>query len=85
MVDNMVLLEDDKKYVILDEKVLNNVKYYYGLRLTDKEIPTNMYLFFKESTLNDETYLTPVIDENMKKVLLTTFTVNYLDRVYDNI
>ena len=48
MVDNIVLLEDDKKYVILDEKVLNNVKYYYGLRLTDKEIPTNMYLFFKE-------------------------------------
>lgn len=83
MVDNIVMLEDDKQYVILDEKELDSVKYYYGLRLDDNEEPTDMYLFFKESRYDDDIYLTPVEDENIKKILLTAFTVNFLDKVYD--
>lgn len=83
MVDNIVMLEDDKQYVILDEKELDSVKYYYGLRLDDNEEPTDMYLFFKESRYDVDIYLTPVEDENIKKILLTAFTVNFLDKVYD--
>lgn len=83
MVDNIVMLEDGKQYVILDEKELDSVKYYYGLRLDDNEEPTDMYLFFKESRYDDDIYLTPVEDENIKKILLTAFTVNFLDKVYD--
>ena len=85
MVDNIIQLENNRKYVILDEKELDNINYYYALRLDDKEEPTNNYLFFEETKDNDDTYLAPVEDENMKGILLTAFTVNYLDKVYDEV
>ena len=85
MVDNIVTLDNDKKYVILDEKELNNVNYYYALRLDDNEEPTNNYLFFEETKDGSDIYLAPVEDESMKGILLTTFTASYLDKVYDEV
>lgn len=85
MVDNIVELENDRKYVLLDNKVLDNINYYFGLRLDDKEEPTNNYLFFEETKDGEDTYLAPVEEENMKQLLLTVFTVNYLDKVYDEV
>ena len=48
VVDKIVLLENNKKYVILDGKHLNNKYYYFALRLDDNEETTNTYLFFEE-------------------------------------
>lgn len=85
MVDKIIELENNKSYVILDETILNNIKYYFGLRLDEKEEPTNNYLFFEESIDNENTYLLPIEDEDMKGLLLTSFTVNFLDKVYDEV
>ena len=85
MIDNIVELEDNKKYVLLDNKELNNINYYFALRLDDKEEPTNNYLFFEEVKNEGETYLDPVDDESIKKLLITVFTANYLDKVYDEV
>jgi hypothetical protein len=85
MVDKIVELENNNNYVILEETNLNNVKYYFGLRLDDKEEPTNNYLFFEESIEGSDTFLTPVEDDDMKGLLLTAFTVNFLDKVYDEV
>ena len=85
MVDKIVELENEKSYVILDETILNNIKYYFGLRLTENEEPTNNYLFFEESKEGDETFLTPVEEDEMKGILLTSFTINFLDKVYDEV
>ena len=78
MVDMIVELANDNKYLILDETILKNVKYYYGLRLDLNEEPTNNYLFFEESKEGSDTFLTPMFDENVKGLLLTAFTVNFL-------
>ena len=83
MVDKIVELENNRKYVLLDEKKLDDCKYYFGLRLDKKEEPTNNYLFFEETKYGNETYLAPVEDEQIKNVLLTAFTINYVDKVYD--
>ena len=85
MVDKIVELENNKSYVILDETLLNDVKYYFGLRLNKDEEPTNNYLFFEESREGDDAFLTPIEDEDMKGLLLTAFTVNFLDKVYDEV
>ena len=85
MVDKIIELENNKKYIILDEKILADVKYYFGLRLNDKEEPTNNYLFFEETKFLDDTFLTPVEDDQLKGILLTTFTINYIDKVYDEV
>lgn len=85
MVDKIVELENNKSYVILDETNLNDIKYYFGLRLDQNEVPTNNYLFFEEILDNDNVYLTPIEDDDMKGLLLTAFTVNFLDKVYDEV
>lgn len=83
MVDKIIELENNQNYVILEETVLNNLKYYFGLRLDKNEEPTNNYLFFKEFKDDNNTYLIPVEDEDSKGLLLTAFTVNLLDKAYD--
>ena len=85
MVDKIVELENDKSYVILDETLLNEVRYYFGLRLDKNEEPTNNYLFFEESKEGNETFLTPIEDDDMKGLLLNAFTVNFLDKVFDEV
>ena len=85
MVDKIVELENNNSYVILDEVMLANVKYYFGLRLTENEEPTNNYLFFEESKDGVDIFLTPVVDDSVKNLLLTAFTTNFLDKVYDQV
>ena len=83
MVDKIVELEDNSKYVLLDEKELNNIRYYYGLKLNDKEEPTDNYLFFEEIKDNNDIYLLPVLDEQIKGILATLFTINYVNKASD--
>lgn len=85
MVDKIVELENNKNYAILDETIIDNNKYYFGLRLNDKDEPTNNYLFFSEYKDNNDVYLTPITDNDLKGLLLTTFTINFLDKVYDEV
>lgn len=85
MVDKIVELENNRSYVILDEAIFSGVKYYFGLRLDEKEEPTNNYLFFEEYNEEDNVFLTPIENDELKKLLLTSFTVNFLGKVYDEI
>ena len=85
MVDKIVELENNRNYAILDEAIIDNNKYYFGLRLNDKDEPTNNYLFFSEMKDNNDIYLTPINDNDMKGMLLTSFTVNFLDKAYDEV
>ena len=85
MVDKIVELENKKNYLLLDEKELNNTKYYFGLRLNEDNEPTNNYLFFEEFSNEKDTFLIPIEEDNLKELLLTSFTINYLGKVYDEI
>ena len=85
MVDKIVELENNKSYAIIDETIIDNNKYYYGLRLNYKDEPTNNYLFFSEYKDNNDVYLTPITDNDLKGLLLTAFTINFLDKVYDEV
>jgi len=85
MVNKIVELENNNSYVLLDETLLNNIKYYFGLRLDENEEPTNFYLFFEETKEGNDTFLAPVEDDDEKKLLITAFTVNFLDKVYDEV
>ena len=83
LLDKIVELENDRSYVILDQTMFENNKYYYGLRLNSNEEPTNNYLFFEEIKDEEDIYLEPIHDEQLKGYLLTTFTVDFLNKVYD--
>lgn len=81
MVDKIITLSNQKKYLILDETIIDNKKYYLGLRI-EKNEPTNNYLYFEEIDNNN---LKPIKDEDIKEILLTSFTINYIDKVYDEV
>ena len=85
MVDKIVELENNKNYAILDETIIDNNKYYFGLRLNENDKHKNNYLFFSEEKLDNDIYLLPINDNEMKGILLTAFTVNFLDKVYDEV
>lgn len=83
MVDQIVELEDNRSYVILDKVDLEGRIFYYALRLNEKEEPTNNYLFFEELKENGETFLNKVEDKDEKFILLNAFAINYADMAYD--
>lgn len=85
MVDRIVELENNKNYAILDETIIDNSKYYFGLRLDDNDEPTNNYLFFSEYKDKNSVYLIPITNSDLKGLLLTSFTVNFLDKAYDEV
>ena len=55
---------------------------FYGDTLHNYQLN---YLFFQEKKLDSDIYLLPITDEELKDALLTTFTINYVDKVYDTI
>ena len=82
MVDKVVKFKNDEEYLILDETILDNKKYYLGIKVIDKDQPTSVYLFFEEIDNNGKLILKPIWDEDMKGLLLTSFTVNFLEMTY---
>ena len=78
MLNEIITLDNNKKYLILDETILDNIKYYLGIELINNK-PSNNYLYFQEIDNN----IKPIIDNKIKETLLTSFTINYLDKVYD--
>ena len=83
MVDKIIELDNNQKYLILDETTVDNKKYYYALGLDENEQIANNYLFFEE--LEKEKTIIPVKNSEVKDMLLTTFTINYLDKVYSEV
>ena len=83
MIDKIITLDNDKRYVLLDETVLSKIKYYLGLKLDENNEPTNEYIYFEEKRNKDNIYLKPIINNKIKDLLLTSFTINYFNNVYD--
>ena len=81
--DTIITLEDNEKYVLLDEVELENGKYFLALRLSENERPTKDYAIFEEEIEDGESYMTLVEDQNLKEALLVNFTLNYEEYVED--
>ena len=83
MEEKIIELENGNSYVLLDKKILEQRIFYFALRLGDNDEPTNNYLFFEELNVDNEVCMMPITDEDTKGLLLTAFTINYLDKAYD--
>lgn len=83
MVDKIIELDNNQKYLIMDETIVDNKKYYYALGLDENEEIANNYLFFEEVETGKS--IIPVNKSEVKDMLLTSFTINYLDKVYSEV
>ena len=79
MVDKIVKFKNDDEYLLLDEAMLEGKKYYLGIKVEEDNEPTSVYLFFEEIEKDKKIILNPVWNEEMKGLLLTAFTVNFME------
>ena len=83
-IEDIITLEDNKEYLILDIIEFNKEKYMYCVGIDKDEIPTSEYIYLKSIEENDEFYIEEVQDENVLKTIVTMFTNNYLNDSINN-
>lgn len=76
MINDVIVLDDNKKYLLLDKTDYENYPYYYAVLLDDQEKPTEKYSFVKEITENNETFVEEVTDNAIRSSLLVIFMNN---------
>ena len=79
--DTIITLEDNEKYVLLDEVELETGKYFLALQLSEDEQPTRHYEIFEEEIEDGESYMTIVDNKDLKEALMVNFTLNYEDYI----
>lgn len=78
--DTLITLDDNTKYVLLEEIVVDNQKYFYSVKMEiENEVPTNEYEIFEYEEENGETYLTALENDEIKERILIEFTKKFVD------
>ncbi len=84
-VEDVILLEDNREYLILDTAKYNNEKYLYCVGMDEEEKPTTEYIYLKANEKkNGEYSVENIEDKNVIDAILTMFASNYLnDNTYE--
>lgn len=78
--DTLITLDDNTKYVLLEELVVDNKKYFYSVKMeVENEVPTNEYEIFEYEEEDGETYLTVLENDEFKERILIEFTKKFVD------
>ena len=77
--DLIITLEDGIDYLLLDDTVLDNKKYFYAVKKKKNEEPTNDYKILAEFQEKNSFYVEEVEDKKMLELLITLFTNNYVN------
>lgn len=84
--DTMIELDDNTKYVLLDETEIEGKKYFFAVRVDNEtNNPTTEYEVFEEELDNGEYYMNALEESDYKQAILIDFTNNYMHMVGDMI
>ncbi len=72
-VGNIVTLEGNEEYLILEETTKNGVRYLYAVRVLIDESPTDEYLIFENIKKDEGEFLLPVSDKELYDELIEDF------------
>ncbi len=81
--EDIITLEDNTEYMVLDIALFNQEKYLYCVRIDEEEMPTNEYKYLKEMNENGELFIEEVEEEGIIEVLSSLFAADYLNSVTD--
>lgn len=79
--ENIIVLDDDSKYMLLDEIKIEESKFFFAVKLNKNDEPTTQYEVFKEVVEEGEIYIDILDDSNYKQALLIDFTNNYMNKI----
>ena len=77
--EDIITLDDNKEYLILDIIDYLNKKYLYCVLVDEDDIPTQEYKYVEVINENNETYIEEVNDEKILENLVNLVTINYLN------
>ena len=81
-IDDIITLDDNKKYYIFDIIDYENVKYYFAVHLLDNDqVDMKDFKFFTFEVENNEEYVTVVDDQ---QTLLTLYTLEASNEILEN-
>ncbi len=72
-VGNIVTLENNQEYLILEELTKEGHKYVYSVRVLEDETPTDEYLIFESIIRDNDEFLKPVNDKELYDSLIEDF------------
>lgn len=72
-VGNIVTLENNQEYLILESLTRENKKYVYSVRVLPDETPTDEYLIFEALINGEEEFLKSVNDKELYDELIEEF------------
>ena len=79
--EEILTLEDNVEYIVLDTAEFNHDKYLYCVEIDEEEMPKDTYKYFKEVKEDGILYTEEVEDENIIEALTSIFTINIIDNV----
>lgn len=80
--DTIITLEDNTKYVLLDETLFDKIKYFFAIKLDEKTgNPTTDYEIFEQEIENDEVYMNTLEDNDLKEQIFLEFSNKYLQNI----
>lgn len=79
--EEILTLEDNVEYMVLDTAEFNHDKYLYCVEIDEEEMPKDTYKYFKEVKEDGILYTEEVEDENIIEALTSIFTINVIDNV----
>ena len=79
--DTIITLDDNSVYALLDETIIDERKYFFAVKLDNKNNPTTEYEIFESVIEDGETYMDLVSDDEFKESILVDFTNNYIKMV----
>lgn len=80
-IGNIVTLENQKEYLLLEEVELDGRHFVYAVRVLEDETPTNEYIIYEAINTPDGEYLKDVNDKNEYDRLVEEFKNVISDKI----
>ncbi len=81
--EDIITLEDNVEYMVLDTAELNHEKYLYCVSIDKEEMPTDEYKYFKEVNENGTLYTEEVENQDIIEAITALFAASILESVTD--
>lgn len=77
-INDVVTLENNEEFLILDITELNHEKYLYCVGIDKNDMPTKEYIYLRGLESDNGLLVEKVEDEDLMKALTALFTANFV-------
>ena len=81
--EDIITLDDNVEYMVLDPALFNHDKYLYCVAIDEEEMPKSEYKYFKEINEDGNLFTEEVEDENIIEAISAMFALNVLNDITD--